>query len=368
MVNIFGDNIPLLGFGTMRLPQKDGEIDIEAYKEMADMFIERGYTYFDTAYFYHNGKSESAFREAVAFRYPRSAYYLADKMPIYAVKKEGDCEEFFQNQLNRTGAGYFDYYLLHSVQKETYVGSVEKFNICGFCLQKKKEGLIRHFGMSFHDTPEVLEEILSAHPELEFVQLQINYDDWESPKIRARECYEVARKHGKPIIIMEPVKGGSLAELTPALREILSKADPGASPASWAIRFAASLPGVMTVLSGMSNLEQMDDNTTFMSNFKPLSEAERAMLLDIAELIHKTPTIPCTSCKYCLERCPQNIRIPNIIDAVNKHRMYGINRYKRAVGEGNPASQCLECGVCEENCPQHLEIREALKTAVELFE
>lgn len=355
-----------LGFGLMRLPMNGEEVDIAQCKEMTDRFLKAGFTYFDTAYFYLNEKSEPAAREMVVSRYPRDSFTLATKMPIYAVGSEEDVDRFFATQLERTGVGYFDYYLLHAVNNGTYEDKVKRFGIWPKLLQKKEQGLIRHLGFSFHDSPEVLEKILTELPESEFVQLQINYLDWNSENVRSRKCYEIARAHGKEIVIMEPIRGGALAALSP---EIRAKMPGGREPAAEALRFAASLDGVIAVLSGMSLLEQAEQNiVTLGEGFTPIDESEKEALLSIAEEIRAIPRIPCTRCKYCTEVCPQKLPIHKIIGAVNEYRVYHQNHYRWVVGDGPKASDCLGCGACESNCPQKLPIREAMKEAEETFE
>lgn len=354
-----------LGFGLMRLPMNNDKVDVETCKQMTDRFLQGGFTYFDTAYFYLDEQSEGAAKEMVVDRYPREKFTLATKMPIYAIGKEEDTAAFFENQLRRTGAGYFDYYLLHAVNGGTYDDKVKRFGVWDFLRQKKEEGFIRHIGFSFHDSPETLDRILRELPEVEFVQLQINYLDWNSPRVRARECYEIARSYGKEIVIMEPIRGGALAALSP---EIRAKMPGGRSPAAEALRFAASLPGVIAVLSGMGSIEQMEQNIATLGDFEGLEEGEQETLLAIAEEIRAIPTVPCTRCKYCAEVCPGKLPIHRIIGALNEYRVYRLNHYAGAVGDGAKASDCLGCGACEGNCPQKLPIRELLREAAEVFE
>lgn len=366
-----GETIKKLGFGLMRLPMEGDRIDLEQVKRMVDLFMQRGFTYFDTAYVYHDGHSEEVAREALVERYPRESFQLATKLPIWSVKQEGDVPRIFDEQLARSGAGYFDFYLLHSLSKDK-LPELDRYHAWEFVQEQKKKGLVKHAGFSFHDTPEVLEEILEAHPEAEFVQLQINYIDWDSAGVQSRRCYEVARKHGKPVVIMEPVKGGSLASMRPEIEEIFRRADPQASVASWAVRFAASLPGVITVLSGMSNLEQLRDNTGFMEHFRPLSDGERAVIGQVVERLNATPTVPCTGCRYCVPGCPQGIPIPEIFRVLNHHRVYGhLSESKRRYAEETKtakASDCIACGQCEGICPQHIPIIDALREAAETLE
>lgn len=375
MDKYLGESIPKLGFGLMRLPVKDNVIDMEQMKKMVDRFLEEGFCYFDTAYGYHNGESEKAIKEALVDRYPREKYLLATKLPAWAgAKSKEEAEQMFYTSLERTGAGYFDFFLLHNLG-EGRSHYFDDYDIWSFLAERKKEGLIKHLGFSMHDKADVLDEILSAHPEMEFVQLQINYADWEDPTIESRKCYEVARKHGKPVIIMEPVKGGTLANPPKEVADVLKQANPTASPSSWAIRFAASLEGIITVLSGMSNLEQMEDNLSYMKAFKPLSEEERKVVEKAREIYNSFPKVPCTACAYCMKGCPQNIAIYGSFQAYNISSMYGDlksarNKYTwNTDGHGwQKASACISCGKCEQVCPQHIAIREELKKVAETLE
>ena len=302
-----GQNIRKLGFGLMRLPQKDGVIDVEQTKTMVDLFLEAGFTYFDTAWAYAG--SEDAIRQALVERYPRERFQLATKNAAWInCKTREEAEAQFDVSLKRTGAGYFDFYLLHNLG-EGRTKYFDEFDMWSWILEKKKEGLIRHVGFSFHSTPEELDQILSAHPEMEFVQLQINYADWENPAIQSRACYETARRHGKPVIIMEPVKGGMLANPPESVRKVFRQAEPESSEASWGIRFAANLEGVITVLSGMSNVEQMRDNLSYMRDFKGLTPKQKETIAEAQKELGKIQLIPCTTCNYCAKVCPQNIGI-----------------------------------------------------------
>ena len=367
-------NIKKLGFGLMRLPTlPDGKIDIEQSKTMTDMFINAGCTYFDTAWVYGGGASECAAKEILVDRYPRESFQLATKLFM----KEGlttveEAEKMLATSLERTGAGYFDFYLLHSLNRDR-VRYYDEHDMWGFIKRKKEEGVLRHVGFSFHDTADILDKFLTDHPDMEFVQLQINYLDWENESIQSRACYEVARKHGMPIIVMEPVKGGNLANPPESVAEILKAANPEVSPSSWAIRFAASLPGIVTVLSGMSNIAQMADNLSYMTDFKPLTEGEQEVIGKVREAFAAIPTIPCTACAYCMKDCPANIAIFDTFRAVNNYRLYANlgaskSRYERATKEKSKASACIDCGQCEEVCPQRISIRAELKAAAELFE
>lgn len=367
-------NIKKLGFGLMRLPTlPDGKIDIEQSKTMTDMFLQAGCTYFDTAWVYGGGASECAAKEILVDRYPRESFQLATKLFM----KEGlttveEAEKMLATSLERTGAGYFDFYLLHSLNRDR-VRYYDEHDMWSFIKRKKEEGVLRHVGFSFHDTADILDKFLTDHPDMEFVQLQINYLDWENESIQSRACYEVARKHGMPIIVMEPVKGGNLANPPESITEILKAANPNASPSSWAIRFAASLPGIVTVLSGMSNIAQMEDNLSYMTDFSPLDESELEVIGKVREAFAAIPTIPCTACAYCMKDCPANIAIFDTFRAVNNYRLYANlgaskSRYERATKEKGKASACIDCGQCEEVCPQRIAIRTELKAAAELFE
>lgn len=371
-MDYLGQDIPKLGFGLMRLPMAGNEIDIGQVKQMVDRFMARGFTYFDTAYVYHGGKSEVAAKDALVSRYPRESFQLATKLPVWMVQKYEDMEPIFQTQLERTGAGYFDYYLLHALDHER-MDKLEQVGAWRFGRELKERGLIRHLGFSFHDEAVYLDRILTEHPEAEFVQLQINYADWEDAQNQSRLCYEVARKHGKPVIVMEPVKGGSLAAMTPDVQAIFNKANPNASVASWAMRYAASLDGIITVLSGMSNLEQMEDNLRTMAAFQPLTESERTVIARVVEELAKVPIVPCTFCRYCTDDCPQKINIPGVFESYNMFKRYANlatakGHYGWMTGQGGKASSCIACGVCESHCPQHIRIPDKLKEASEVLE
>ncbi len=371
-----GHDIKKLGFGLMRLPMLEGgKIDVEQTKTMVDMFLEKGFTYFDTAYGYNQGESEAAIKLALVDRYPRDKFTLATKLPAWAGPKTAEeAQQMFWTSLERTGAGFFDFYLLHNLG-DSRTESFDKFGIWDFLAERKKEGLIKHLGFSFHDKAEVLDKVLTAHPDMEFVQLQINYADWDNPAVESRKCWEVARKHGKPVVIMEPIKGGILASPPPQVAEVFKAADPEASVASWAIRFAASLDGVITVLSGMSNIAQMADNLSYMENFKPLDAEEQAVVKKAQDALAAIPTIPCTSCGYCIPGCPQDINIRGIFTAMNMNTIYG--NLESAKGNYNFATKfqghagataCIECGQCESVCPQHIGIIGELKKCAQVLE
>lgn len=363
-----------LGFGCMRLPVANGnseEIDDAVFCRMIDRYMEQGFVYFDTAYPYHNQKSEEAVRRCLVERYDRERFLLADKMPVWLVQNMEDYSEIFERQLARCGVTYFDFYLFHAMNK-TRVEETEKTGGFAFVQRMKTEGRIRHIGFSFHDTAEALEEILKNHPEMEFVQLQINYYDWESENVQSRKCYEVAQKYGVPVIVMEPVKGGTLANMTGRPAEILKELSPEASFASYAIRYAASLENVMLVLSGMSDEQQLIDNTAYMREFRPLDERERAAIARVVEELAAMPTIACTKCRYCVEGCPQKIPIPDGFEDYNMTVQFGINEtnrgsYRRHTADGGSADVCIRCGKCEGQCPQHLPIRDLLVKVAETF-
>ena len=370
-----------LGFGMMRLPMPDpkeqGRIDLEQVCAMVDAFLERGYTYFDTAYMYHAGESEHAVRDALVKRHPRDSFTLADKMPLFHIKPEDGPEKqaaIFADQLEKCGVDYFDYYLLHSLTAGSYetAGRLDTF---GFLQQKKAEGKIRHLGFSFHDKADVLDRILTEHPETEFVQLQLNYLDWEDERVQSRKCYETVRRHGKQVVIMEPVKGGKLAKLPEEAEAPLKAAHPDWSPASWALRFAAGLEGVMSVLSGMSDQAQLDENTSFMHDPAPLQPQELALLEKAAEIISAVPAIACTACRYCVDGCPRNINIPEYFalynagqTALRQGREPGRDAYQAIAAGGGLASACVACRQCEQSCPQHLPITEWLERVQKMYE
>ena len=373
------NNAKKLGFGLMRLPRLDpndeGSIDLEQTKQMVDTFLQRGFTYFDTAWMYCAFKSENAVKEALTSRHPRESYTLATKLHAAYLHSLDDRDAIFNTQREKTGVEYFDYYLLHDVGAEHYE-IYKKYDCFAWIAEKKRQGLIKHMGFSFHDTAEVLDKILTEHPEMEFVQLQINYLDWDSEGVQSHKCYEVATKHGKPVIVMEPVKGGTLAKLPAAAEALLRQADPGASIPSWAVRFAASLPNVKMVLSGMSSTEQLLDNTGYMQDFAPLTQQEQAVIAQAVDIINASIAIPCTGCSYCTEGCPMHIAIPKYFSLYNAEMQELKEKdftsqgtyYDNLTLTFGKASDCIACGQCESVCPQHLPIIENLKRVAKQFE
>lgn len=355
------------GFGAMRLPLIDSQdkssIDMEELKKMVDEFMAAGFTYFDTAFPYHEQLSENALKEVLVDRYDRDSYIFADKMPTVLVKSGDEYPMYFNKQLEKTGVGYFDYYLMHNMGRDRYFNT-DKWGGFDFARRMKEEGKIKKFGFSFHDDAEMLDQILTEHPEVDFVQLQINYLDWDNKIIQSRACYETARKYNKPIVVMEPVKGGTLASLPKEAASLLYEYAPDVLPVSYALRFAASLPGVFMVLSGMSSLEQVKDNIRIMDNPAPLNEGEKELLSKIVDIINSKTVIPCTSCGYCMEVCPKNINIPGLFGLYNNYCINNnfSNMYhgRLVMGRGS-ASDCIKCHRCEKNCPQHIKIPDNLE-------
>ncbi len=370
-VKTFPEVKKMLGFGCMRLPMDGDKIDIEQFKKMVDVFMANGFNYFDTAHIYHDGESEKAIREAVSSRYPRESFILTDKLTTNCFNKQEDIRPLFKQQLKDSGVDYFDFYLMHSQDAAIY----EKFRRCNAyetALEMQKEGKFRHFGISFHDKAEVLEQILKDYPQIEAVQIQFNYLDYGDPAVDSKRVYEVCEKYGKAVIVMEPVKGGNLVNLPEKAQGILDSLNSGMSNASYAIRFAASFPNMFMVLSGMSDLAQINDNMSYMKDFKPLDEKEMQAVNDVRKAFSEINLIPCTACHYCTSGCPMNISIPELFSCYNhKVNFHDWNQgyyYSQITRDGGKPSECIECGQCEGICPQHLEIIRLLKDVSGEFE
>lgn len=370
-VKTFPEVKKMLGFGCMRLPMDGDKIDIEQFKKMVDVFMANGFNYFDTAHIYHDGESEKAIREAVSSRYPRESFILTDKLTTNCFNKQEDIRPLFEQQLKDSGVDYFDFYLMHAQDAAIY----EKFRKCNayeIALEMQKEGKFRHFGISFHDKAEVLEQILKDYPQIEAVQIQFNYLDYGDPAVDSKRVYEVCEKYGKAVIVMEPVKGGNLVNLPEKAQGILDSLNSGMSNASYAIRFAASFPNMFMVLSGMSDLAQINDNMSYMKDFKPLDEKEMQAVNDVRKAFSEINLIPCTACHYCTSGCPMNISIPELFSCYNhKVNFHDWNQdyyYAQITRDGGKPSECIECGQCEGICPQHLEIIRLLKDVSGEFE
>jgi predicted aldo/keto reductase-like oxidoreductase len=366
-----------LGFGLMRLPQTDpktwASVDQEQVRKMTDAFLEIGFSYFDTAYVYHNGASEAAVKQALAERRPRDSFVIADKMPIFMLKKPEDYQRIFDEQLARCGVEYFDYYLLHNMTETSYAQPLVANDGFDFLKKIKRDGKAKNVGFSYHDGAAALDRILTDHPEIDMVQLQINYIDWDNVAIESGKCYETMVKHGKPVIIMEPVKGGALAKAPEEAEKLLKGYRPDMSVASWAIRFAASLDNAMMILSGMSNMDQVLDNTNTMEDFVPLNAEEREIIRKVTEIINQSIAIPCTACRYCVEECPQKIPIPQYFSLFNNQKQFGMipahrNYYAGLSINAGKASDCLACKQCEGHCPQHLGIADYMKEVAAVFD
>ena len=359
------------GFGFMRLPMNGDEVNLEETKQMVDAFLDAGFNYFDTAHGYIQGKSETALKACLTSRYPRDKYILTNKLSGGFFKTEADIRPLFESQLEACGVDYFDFYLMHA-QGEGCYPHYKKCRAYETAFELKKEGKVRHVGISFHDRAEFLEQILTEYPEIEAVQIQFNYVDYDDLAVQSRRCYEVCRKYNKPVLVMEPVKGGNLVNLPEEAKAILENLH-GGSPASYAIRFAAGFPGMMMVLSGMSSLRQMQDNISFMRDFKPLNEQEMEAIRQVQEIFKSRNLIPCTACRYCTDGCPQHISIPDLFAVMNTkqiHHDWNADYYYDDVytGPGRKASDCLKCGKCEKVCPQHLPIRQLLENVAKEFE
>jgi predicted aldo/keto reductase-like oxidoreductase len=360
-----GENIKKLGFGFMRLPMIGHEADIEQIKEMVDVFMAGGFSYFDSSWAYMDGKSEEAMKTAVVDRYPRESFQIATKCPVFVVKTAQEARDMIWTSLKRIGVDYIDYYLLHNLGGGR-TKSFDDFGMWDYVKELKEKGVARHIGFSIHDTAQALDKLLTEHPEMEFVQFQLNYDDWENPAIQARKCHETAMRHQKPIVVMEPLKGGLLTNPPDSVRAVFENAAPHVSLASWGLRYAASQENIMTVLSGMSTIGQMRDNVSCMTDFQPLNRDELLVIEKAREAIGKIRNIPCTACQYCVEGCPRHIPIPKIFGAYNRKLVYddlpaARLQYAVEVLSGGKASDCAACGKCEQVCPQHIGVAEHLK-------
>lgn len=358
------------GFGCMRLPMQGDVVDTAEFSKMVDLFLQSGFNYFDTAHGYLDGKSELALKECLTSRYPRDRYILTNKLTKPYFQSQAEIRPFFESQLERCGVEYFDFYLMHSQNAQVF-NYFKEHRAYETALELKQEGKIRHFGISFHDKAAVLEQILIEYPQIEVVQIQFNYADYDSPSVESRKCYEVCRKFNKPVIIMEPVKGGTLVNLPEQAKDVFAKLG-NASTASYAIRFAAGFEGVMMVLSGMSNLEQMQDNISYMQDFKPLNDAEMDAVKQVQQIFQSMGLIPCTACRYCTAGCPMQIAIPDLFACMNAKTVYkdwnADFYYGLHTTKGGKASDCLRCGLCEQACPQHLAIRDLLQDVAKTFE
>lgn len=359
-----GKEIKKLGFGLMRLPMIENEIDIEQMKQMVDVFMENGFTYFDTAYGYVDQRSEGAAKIALVDRYPRESFQIATKLPAWNAKTAEEAKQMFYTSLERMGVEYFDFYLLHNVGIErTQV--FDNFDLWNFLIEQKELGKIKKIGFSMHDKGNAVDEVLAKHPEIDFVQLQINYADWEDKVVQAKLCYEAVTKHNKPVFIMEPIRGGALADPPPQIKEILDGSGIKMTYPQWALKFAASLDNAQIVLSGMSTLEQMQQNIAFMDNLEKINEIEMQAIEKAQKALAEIPNIPCTLCKYCIKECPKGILIPNLLIAMNKQLVYGDSRsakksYKFATRNNSSPSECIGCGRCESVCPQSIKIIDEL--------
>lgn len=369
-MNIFPEVKKNFGFGCMRLPMKNNEVDTVEFSAMIDTFLDNGFNYFDTAQGYLDGKSELALRECLTSRYPRESYILTDKLSPHLFEKEEDIRPAFERQLEACGVEYFDFYLMHCQLQSNY-GKYQSCRAYEIAQELKAEGKVKHVGFSFHDNAEFLDKILCDHPEIDVVQIQFNYADYDDPSVESRKCYEVCRKHNKPIIVMEPVKGGHLVNLPDRAKEVFSALG-NMSPASYAIRFAASFEGIFMVLSGMGDMQMMNDNISYMKNFEPINAKELEAINKVLEIVQEQGTIQCTACRYCVDGCPMGIQIPDLFACANGRKIwdawtYGLY-YRSLTKNGGSPTSCIECGACEDSCPQHLPIRELLKEVANEFE
>lgn len=362
MNHVFPEIKNKLGFGFMRLPKKDDQVDIPTTMQMVDTFLSKGFNYFDTAHGYLSGQSELVLRECLTRRYPREQYILTNKLSDGFFKTAEDIRPLFQLQLEQCGVDYFDFYLMHAMNKERHQRYLD-MGAYDVVQALKAEGKLRHMGISFHDSAETLDRILTDRPDIEAVQLQFNYVDYEDSRVESRKCYEVCRKHGKPVFVMEPVKGGSLATLTPDAAALL----PNGSPASYALRFVSGFEGIVAILSGMSTLEQVEENTELMGNCTPLTPEEQKAIEKVRTIYQSQHRIPCTVCRYCTDGCPAGIEIPELFALLNETRKSTgaeVRPYEDFTATG---AHCLDCGQCEAACPQHLQIRTLLKEVDKIF-
>ena len=359
-----------LGFGCMRLPMIKKEVDYTLFNQMIDFFMQSGFNYFDTAHIYLGGESEKALKKCLAERYPREDFILTDKLSFNCFNTQEDIRPFVKKQLDLCGVDYFDFYLMHAQSRESY----KKYKACNAyqtAFDLKKEGLIKHVGLSFHDTAEVLDMILTENPDIEVVQIQFNYLDYESPVNQSRLCYEVCRKHGKPVLVMEPVRGGRLANMSGESKKVLDELGGNCSYASYALRFVAGFDGIISVLSGMGNMEMISDNVSTFKNFTPITEKENDALKKVVDILNKESLIPCTNCRYCVDGCPKNIAIPDIFALYNNSLLTSVlpeSAYADLTANGGKASECISCGKCEKSCPQQIEIRKRLDSLAWIFE
>lgn len=366
-----------LGFGLMRLPlinEEEKEVDIKTFQKLVDYYMHKGYNYFDTAYTYLNGNSEKAVKEVLVDKYPRKSFFLASKLPIFNLEKEADMEEIFNEQLERCGVEYFDFYLVHNVSTK-HIDKFTKIDAFQFLKEKKNEGKIKHIGISCHDTSEFLENILIKHPEIEFVQLQINYLDWTDNIIQSKEIYDVACKYDKPVIVMEGLKGGALINIPQEAKKILTDYNKSNSIVSWSFRFNLSLDNILVILSGINNMEHLIEDIKIFETFTPLNKEEYNVLDEVAKIIKKTSRINCTSCKYCISHCSKNIDIPYFFELYNSQKLlnqtHSLGMYYRnyiSQHKNMNASDCIKCDICIDFCPQKIDIPKELEKVVKIFE